>query len=351
MKIALYTAKTISSAIALVLVVFFCLFLFVTLLSEFGSIGNGHYGFWQAFQFVLLSTPLSIYSIFPSIILIGVLLGLGSLASHNELMIFRTSGMSLLRIAKIILTTAFLITVLMTLVGEGLAPKMARYAQNQKNVAQSNGQVITTLSGVWARKDNSFFHIAKVETADKLDDVTYFRFNDQHQLLAASQAETATRVDGVWTFYNIQSSVFQGKVIKHQSIASANWPLDFNKHIFSNFDPSLQDLDYLHKQIKFVEASGGNANSYELTFWSRMFQPLTTLIMVLVAIPFVFGPLRSVSLGLRLLSGIMIGLIFFILNRFLVSFGLAYQIPPLAAASALPTLFLVFAIFLLRRKQ
>ena len=350
MNIALYIAKTIASAIALVLIVFFCLFLFVALLSEFGSIGSGHYGFWQAFQFVFLSTPLSIYSIFPSIILIGVLLGLGSLASHNELMIFRTSGMSLLKIAKIILTTALLITVLMTLIGEGLAPQMARYAQNQKNLAQSNGQVITTLSGVWARKENSFFHIALVKSADQLDDVTYFRFNDQYQLVSASQAERGERINGAWVFYNIQTSLFQGDHVEHENVATAKWPLDFNQHTFSNFDPALQDLYYLHKQIEFVRASGGNASNFELTFWSRIFQPLTTLIMVLVAIPFIFGPLRSVSLGLRLLSGIMIGLIFFILNRFLVSFGLAYQIPPLVAASALPILFFIFSLFLFRRK-
>ena len=351
MKLALYTAKTIASAIALVLIVFFCLFLFVALLSEFGSIGTGHYGFWQAFQFVVLSTPLSIYTIFPSIILIGVLLGLGSLASHNELMIFRTSGMSLFRIAKIILTTALLITIIMTLIGEGVAPKMARYAQNQKNVAQSNGQVITTLSGVWARKDNSFFHIARVGSSNHLYDVTYFQFNNQYQLVAARQAKSAERINGVWTFYNIQSSLFQGNTVQHQSAVSAKWPLDFNKHTFSNFDPSLQDLVYLYKQVEFVEASGGNANNYELTFWSRIFQPLTTLIMVLLAIPFIFGPLRSVSLGLRLLSGIMIGLIFFIMNRFLISFGLAYQIPPLVAASSLPALFFIFALYLFRRKQ
>lgn len=350
MKIALYTAKTISSAIALVLVVFFCLFLFVALLSEFNSVGTGHYGFWQAFQFVLLSTPLSIYSIFPSIILIGVLLGLGSLASHSELMIFRTSGMSLLRIAKIILTTALIITVVMTLFGEGVAPKMARYAEKEKNLAQSDGQVITTLSGIWARRENSFFHIAKVISSDKLQDVTYFQFNRHYQLLKASQADSAERIDGEWVFHNVHSSIFHSHHIEREAKPTANWPLDFNLHTFTNFDPNVQDLTYLHRQIKFVEASGGNASNYQLTFWSRMFQPLTTLIMVLVAIPFIFGPLRSVSIGLRLLSGIMIGLIFFILNRFLVSFGLAYQIPPIVAASALPILFFIFAMVLFSRK-
>lgn len=351
MKLAIYTAKTIITSILIVLMVFFFLFLFVALLSEFNDIGQGHYGIVQAIYFVLGSTPLNVYTIFPSIVLIGVLLGLGSLATHNELMIYRTSGLSLVKIAIIILLTALLVTVVMTGIGEGVAPRLARYVQNEKTMSENNGQVISTLSGVWVRKGNNFFHIAMVDSSSKLEDVTYFQFNTNYQLLRANQASTGEKINGRWEFRNIHTSVFNKDNVQQLQQEVAYWPLDFNLRLATNTNPTVLSLTELYNQIKFTKITGGNSNNLQLTFWTRIFQPLTTLIMVLVAIPFIFGPLRSVSLGLRLLSGIMIGLVFFILNRFLVSFGMAYQLPPVSAALMLPLLFLAFSVFLFRYKS
>ena len=102
----------------------------------------------------------------------------------------------------------------------------------------------------------------------------------------------------------------------------------------------------LQQQIKLDTQSGNNTSALRLNFWSRLFQPLMTLIMVFIAIPFIFGPLRSVSIGLRLLSGITVGLIFYIMNQFVASFGLAYQIQPVIASISLPALFFLFGLFL-----
>ena len=176
--------------------------------------------------------------------------------------------------------------------------------------------------------------------------VTRFQFNKAHRLVAASRAASGHLENNRWIFTNVITSVIGKHSVAQEKQASASWPLTFNLHQFTALDPTTLTLTKLHQQIKYGRISGVNTNKYQITYWERIFQPLTTLIMVLVAIPFVFGPLRTVSIGLRLLSGIIVGLVFYILNQLLTSFGLVYQISPVLAALLLPILFFIFSLFL-----
>src|SRR5699024_12729795 len=48
---------------------------------------------------------------------------------------------------------------------------------------------------------------------------------------------------------------------------------------------------------------GLSAGRYWLAFWEKLLQPVVTGVLVLMAISFIFGPLRSVTLGQRLFTG------------------------------------------------
>lgn len=351
MKLNLYISKTIWSTIALVLIVFLGLTLFVNLITEVEQIGKGSYHFIEAISYVLLNLPLVVYQIFPTTVLIGVLLGLGTLASHSELVIMRASGMSLKRIAAIVLTATLFVIIIATIIGEVIAPTLARYANNMKNLDQNNGQLISTVSGVWLREKDAFFHILTIASSHQVYGVTRFQFSKAHRLVSASQATSGTLEHNHWVFKNVRTSIIGDHNVVQKKQASIIWPLRFNLHQFTVIDPTTLSLDELQKQIKYGRMSGINTSRYQLTYWKRIVQPITTLIMVLVAIPFIFGPLRTVTIGLRLLAGITVGLVFFILNQLITSFGMVYQLPPLLAALSIPAIFLIFALFLLWWKQ
>jgi lipopolysaccharide export system permease protein len=97
----------------------------------------------------------------------------------------------------------------------------------------------------------------------------------------------------------------------------------------------------LYSYIKHRKQSGLNAVDCEFIFWQRLFCPLATLIMILLAIPFVFGPLRSVTMGLRMTVGVIVGFGFHILNQSVGSISAVYQLPAMLVA-ILPTM--LFAI-------
>ena len=71
--------------------------------------------------------------------------------------------------------------------------------------------------------------------------------------------------------------------------------------------------------------------------------------MMMLAIPFVFGSLRSISLGSRLLMGLGVGFSFYLLNQFFVPLSTVFQLSPLFAAMLPTVLFALLGYVLMRR--
>jgi lipopolysaccharide export system permease protein len=72
--------------------------------------------------------------------------------------------------------------------------------------------------------------------------------------------------------------------------------------------------------------------------------------MLLVALSFIFGPLRSVSMGARIMMGVFTGILFFISNEVLGSLSLVYQLPPILGAMMPSLLFITAAWYFIKKK-
>jgi lipopolysaccharide export system permease protein len=88
---------------------------------------------------------------------------------------------------------------------------------------------------------------------------------------------------------------------------------------------------------------------YSLSFWQKLLKPLATASLVLVAISFIFGPLRSVTTGQRIFSGVVFGVLFELIQRLLGPSSLVFGFSPLFAVLLPITLCICIGIYLLRR--
>ena len=111
--------------------------------------------------------------------------------------------------------------------------------------------------------------------------------------------------------------------------------------------PTLQ----LYRYLKHLRDNHQDTGRYELALWNKFFLPVATIVMVLIAIPFVFLPLRSGRMGSRLFVGVILGLGFTLLQRGFGFFGLVYGLPPLMGAVFPIALFLAAVIYLFHRVQ
>ena len=338
-----YLAKTVLEATFIVTLIILALEICFVFLAEFRTIGDGSYTLFSAFIYVLLDLPAKLYLFFPMIGLLGILLGLGILANHHELVILRSSGVSIFQIDWMIIKIAIFMIVVMTIVGEWLAPWLEYTADNYKISKTSNGQIYKTIHGLWIRDKNNFVYIDRVFPKGNLLGVLVYEFDKNHRLVKSFVAKNAVYQKPYWNFKNItESSISEQQITtKHYSDRMFSMSLNPKWIEFSSNEPEDLSLKQLINYIQFLESNHLKDANYNFAFWSRILQPFATLTMMLLAVPFAFGPLRSTTRGLRLLIGILLAFTFYILNKFFGPLSVFYEFPPLLAAS-LPTL--IFAV-------
>ncbi len=334
-----------------VLLVLAGLQIFVGFIAQLGSIGSGNYGVLSALIYIVETLPQNVYSFFPMVGLLGSLLGLGYLASNSELIVMRSSGMSLWQITWAVLKAAILMLIIMTIIGEVVAPYANHAAIDLKASAEAGGSVVKTTRGLWMRRHNDFIHINQIQAGKRLQGVSQYIFNGDNYLLSSSYAENAVYQNGRWQLQKIERTQFDGNKVSTQQIAQAPLTIKIDPNLlkFSLTDPSAISLIQLSQLIQFQRRHGLQEGNFTLVFWQRIFQPIAALIMIFLAIPFIFGPLRSSSMGSRILIGVVVGFIFYLLNQFFGPFSVVYQIPPVVGALAPILVFCAVAFFLLRR--
>jgi lipopolysaccharide export system permease protein len=348
-----YLARAIISTILLVILLLLGLEAFIAFTREFPDVGTGYYGLPQVFAYVPMILPLQVYRLFPMAGLLGSMMGLGVLASHSELIVMRTFGLSIANIAKVTIKIAAVLVLFMFIFGEFFAPLLQYKADVYKNDAMGEGQTLVTQRGVWVRSGDNFLHIDKVLSKGKIEGATRYAFTGDNKLALTSFAKSGEYVNGAWVFHDVAQTNFQDNTVTTEQFATQQWGMTLTPKLLgiTAIDPDQKSLPQLYMYIKFLKQGGLNYSNYAFIFWQRIFQPLATLVMIILAVPFVFGPLRSVTMGLRMVIGIVLGFCFYILNQFVGPISIVYQIPPVIAAFSPTFLFALIGVFLVRRRQ
>ncbi len=338
-----YIANTLLITTFFVVVIVIGLAFFVGLLGELKDIGVGDYNFTQAVIHTFLRLPYVIYQFFPMLVLVGGMMGLGTLATNRELIVIRTSGVSILKIMGAVIMASVVLIVLATILGELIAPQANFLADKRKDSAENFGQAVATASGVWVHEGNNFLHIEKVLGVEHLEGVTRYEFNAQHQLISAYYAKFLDYQQGRWLLRDVvKTSFLQDKTVS-EKMAALTWNISLKPNLLNVglIEPQEMSLPVLYKYSRHLVENKSQATRFQFELWKRILQPLMTLVMILLAIPFVFGSPRSVTMGWRILLGVIVGFVFYIMNALLGQFSVVFQISPFVSA-LLPTL--VFAV-------
>ena len=94
-----YVIRAMLGGVFVVLAVLLALSALFLFANQQDDIGIGTYTALDAFWFVLLNLPQQVFELMPIGVLIGALLGLGTLARGSELTVMRAAGISVWRIA------------------------------------------------------------------------------------------------------------------------------------------------------------------------------------------------------------------------------------------------------------
>lgn len=298
----------------------------------------GDYTVANALLYVALTIPTSIYELLPFTALGGALIGLGILASNNELIIIQSAGVSNWRIVGAVLKPTAFIMVLSLVLGEYIAPPLEQLAISNRAVQISGTASINSESGTWRRVGNEFIHINAIAPGGELlYGLSRYRIDDNRRLTVASFAASAEYVreggSPYWQLREVESSHIEPGRIRTTSEDEEAWRVDLSPELLSVLlvSPDRQSISGLYRFANFFEAQGLDGANYFLAFWKKLLQPLSTLALVLLAISFVFGPLRGATMGFKVFVALAIGLVFTILQRMMEPTSLIYGFSPLLA--------------------
>lgn len=329
-----YIAVTSLELIALTLLLVLGVDFLFGYVHELGGIGRGDYNAFAAFTYTALTLPRRLYNLFPMASLIGVLLALGLLSSRSELIVMRASGFSVMQIAKAVAKVGLVLAIVVTLLGELLVPKAEYTAEAMKVRAKSAGQAVLTAQGTWIKEGDDFIHVRTLLPKGILQGVSRYQFNQDYELEQSTFIEQAKYRQDAWQLENIHSSEITLDEIKTEHIEKATWKKLIDPKILDILLSEPDDLSLLGltRYIHYLKSNHLDAGYYQLLYWKKILQPFSVIAMVLLGIPFVFGPLRSASMGLRMVTGIVLGFMFYLANEIFGPLSLVYHLPPLIAA-------------------
>lgn len=349
-----YIGSIILQYTVLVMMVLLGLFTFVNFLDQLGSIGKGNYDLVQAIIYVILVIPRTIYDLFPMAALLGTIIGLSMLANDSELIVMRASGVSMIQITSAALKMGGAFVIAAILIGEFVSPFTETKAQRGRAEALEEDIKQHTNFGLWIRDAQTYINIGEVLPDLTLLKVKVFEFDNDRKLRSLVRSKSGEFQGEYWILKEVHQTFVEHNgettVLKTKA---AKWDSQINPQILSVFLIKADQLSFLQlsKYIRHLNENQQKTDPYELAFWNKIMLPLSTAVMVILAIPFVFANVRSGTLGQSLFIGIMLGIGFYVVNKGFGYIVLANGMSPLIGATVPVIGFLLLALVMMRRVE
>jgi lipopolysaccharide export system permease protein len=329
-----YLAKTVLLYTLMVTGVLLTLASLFTFIGEQDDIGTGAYDVGNAFVFTALSLPQQLFESLPIAALIGAILGLGTLARDSELTVMRAAGVSTLRLAASAGLAGMVLMGAMWVVGEYIAPPADQYARQLKIFSKFAEYNAAGNSSSWVKDGTRFVNIQQQTAENMFGGVYVFEFDSLRRLQLVGRADTATFEGGrTWRFENYAETRLDEAGTAAERNPSRDIDVDINRDFLglAVISPSALPVRGLYEYVQHLKANSLESGAYEIALWSRLARTTAVVLVCILAVPFAFGPLRSSGAGARTVAGIMVGVLFFLINRTLENSGQVYNFSPLVA--------------------
>ncbi len=337
-----YLMRSILTSTLLVMMVLLALaglFEFISQLED----TQGNYGVPQALLFAALRMPQLAFEMLPIAALIGSLLGLGGLANNSELVVMRTAGLSVLRLAGMVAISGVVLMLLTGIIGEYIGPPLDYFARTMRDEGRYEQDDRDIGSAAWVKDGPVILHLERINPEFEFGVLYMFRFNEDNTLKSIARAENSGIDDSDnWILEYFRETQFRddGVQVVESSVAVESFDVNGELLGITLVKPVSLSARGLMSYISYLRKNELSAERYETELWSRISKTATVVIMPILALAFVFGSLRSAGSGSRLLIGVLIGLAYFLASEMTANSGQVFNLNP-AIVTWLPSLALL----------
>lgn len=347
-----YIGKAVSQSCVLVMSILLSAFTLLAFVEDLGDVGRGRYHLVDACVYMVLTLPRRMVELAPTAALLGSLIGLGRLASGNEILTMQAGGVSPFRIAGSVLKTGVLLILTVLMVEEFIAPPAEQSGLIQRNQAIANTGALQSERGFWSRDQLHVVNVRRVLHGKIPADIDIYELDEHGLLRTFTQAARANTEDPRgWLLDGVQQKIIGPADVEERELPALVWKsfLTLDQVGLLVFPAETLSISDLYHYVDYLQSTGHHAALYELSLWQKISMPFSTGAMILVAISFVFGPLRAATTGKRILAGAMTAMAFYIVTKMIGHLAIVYDLSPVLTTMGPVAVFLALAAWLLRR--
>ena len=351
-RIERYIAITTLRALLLVLAGLTILFSLLELVNQLHDVGKGNYQLVDACVYVLLTAPARLVQLMPAAMLFASLFGLGTLATRGELTVMRASGISPTLIVGAVFKLALATLLVLFVLTQFVIPPAQQLAQARRDSRLASLDAVRGSDSFWAAGEHQFLNVRRFANANIPVDIFLYQFSASGAVQDVIQADRAeVRPDGTWLLETVSRKRFSGARIDTEQLTTLVWHSFLRPAQVSLLTlpaESMRPLD-LYRFVRDLERRHQPAARYAQELWEKMDLPLAMAAMILIAVPFAFGSLRTWGMGQRMMIGTMIGIIFTLVQQITSYLGLLLNVSPVLTATAPSIVLAALAVYFFRR--
>jgi lipopolysaccharide export system permease protein len=305
-----------------------------------------------AFSYFIYQIPFTIQQLIPVSVLISVMLMLGIMHKHNEILAMKNCGLSLFNLSYPILAVSVLAGIGTFFISESIVPITSSVANNIWNiqVEKRAPKGAYKLSQLWYRGKSSIYQIRTYDRRQNIiEGFTIFLFDKAFTLTKRIDAKKAEWINDRWYLTDGLTQEI-GPDGSRKTIRFTNHTIQLPEGP-QNFETSMkapEEMSFweLRKYMKKLNEEGYDSARSQVELHTKIAFPFICPILTLVGIPLA---LRRKKGGIPLSITFAIGISFLYLLIFGLSRSLAISgaLPPILGAWVANLLFSFFGIYLM----
>ena len=295
-----------------------------------------------------------VFEIFPFIILFGSLATFYNMAKSSELVIFRSSGISIWKIlTPPILVVSIIGLFLIFVLQPFIAFTSAKFKELEARSIRGQVSLITlSENGLWLKEENlenNTYYIIHSLGMDKrygnIENVIFFNYQENGNLLRRIDADNAQLSRGKWVLSNAWIKETEETIFYKTYSINTNLTID---QIQENFSPP-ETISFwaLPQFIKIAEEAGFASQRHKTRYFNLILFPFFLVAMVLAAAPFSINYIRTSRTNILIFGGIITGLTVYTLSSVSLAFGSSGAINPLLSAIITPIIAITGSVTIL----
>ena len=327
---------------------FLSLILIINILEETTFFKNENVSFILPILLTFLNSFSVLFEIFPFIFLISTMNFFYEILNKEELIIYKSYGLSNLKIIFTVVSSAFFLGIFIISIFYHLSSNLKfMYFEIKNNYTTDDKYLaMVTENGIWIKdqfNEKILIVNAKNMVNEHLNDVTITVFDNANKF---ERLVTSKKIDIKKKLWSLDNAIILNETSEKRIEKNLKIETNFNSQIISNLFSNLSSLNLLKlqklkKDYKILGYSITKINSYQLSIY---LYPVYLSIMVCIASILMLNIGHNKPKVYYFLSGILISVFIYYINYLLNILIETQKIPLMFSAWILPFLLALFCL-------